>query len=696
MTTTSGLRRLSRGLLAAALVGTGLLTGAGPASAADAAAARTLHFKVQVGQRWCDVVGDLYVPVGATAQAPAPAILTTNGFGGSKDDQRNVADAFTRRGYVVLSYSGLGFGGSGCPISDDDPDTDGRAASQLVGFLGGQKGVAYEGFDKATGWTSPVTLDVVAHDGAPAAHDPRVGMIGGSYGGQVQFAAASVDKRIDTLIPLITWHDLAYSLTPGNGGTTAGSLQAGLPGVVKREWDDFFFGLGATAFPRQQLGTQGTPTPADLMCPGFQPETCRAQAAATRDGYGDAVAYRFFHHSSVASYLDRIKVPVLLAQGEGDSLFDLQEATASYLQLRGRRVPVKMMWQSWGHSRIGPATGEYVNTLDPSDTTPLLSTYQGKVFGAWFDHYLKGKGPAPSNDFSYFRPWALTGSGPAAVAAAYGHAPSFPTGTSRRLLLSGSDALVTPGAKVSGGAASLTTPVGAPASYSETSVAAIASSYGDPDPQPAPFDPPGTAASWTSAPLAADTDVAGIPSVDLRLSAPAVASQQRASDPATHLVLFAKVYDVGPGGAVVLPERLVSPVRVRDVAEPLHVQLPGIVHRFAKGHRVRLVVAGSDSAYAGNTQPFAVSFPTSAARPGVLTLPVVSGALRTEGVPGVGSGSSADAGSAVGTAPRAAPAGRSLASTGLPVGLPVAAAVLLLGAAVLVRRRRGAAPRSAA
>jgi len=695
MTTTSRLRRLSGGVLASALVGTGLLTGAGPAAAADTAAARTLHFKVQVGQRLCDVVGDLYVPGAATPQAPAPAILTTNGFGGSKDDQRNVADAFTQRGYVVLSYSGLGFGGSGCPISDDDPDTDGRAASQLVGFLGGQQGVAYEGFDKATGWTGPVTLDVVAHDGAPAAHDPRVGMIGGSYGGQVQFAAASVDKRIDTLIPLITWHDLAYSLTPGNGGTTAGSLQAGLPGVVKREWDDFFFGLGATAFPRQQLGTQGTPTPADLMCPGFQPETCRAQAAATRDGYGDASAYRFFHHSSVASYLDRITVPVLLAQGEGDSLFDLQEATASYLQLRGRGVPVKMMWQSWGHSRIGPAPGEYLNTLDPSDTTPLLSTYQGKVFGAWFDHYLKGKGPAPSNDFSYFRPWALTGSGPAAVAAAYGHAPSFPTGTSRRLLLSGSDALVAPGTKVSGGAAGLTTPVGAPASYSETSAAAIASSYGDPDPQPAPFDPPGTAASWTSAPLTGDTDVAGIPGVDLRLSAPAVAGQQRASDPATHLVLFAKVYDVGPDGAVVLPERLVSPVRVRDVSKPLHVQLPGIVHRFAKGHRVRLVVAGSDSAYAGNTRPFAVAFPTSAARPGVLTLPVVSGALRTEGVSGVGSGSSADAGSAVGTAPRAAPAGRSLASTGLPVGLP-AAAVLLLGAAVLVRRRRGAAPRSAA
>ena len=38
----------------------------------------------------------------------------------------------------MLSYSGLGFGGSGCKITIDDPDWDGKAASQLVDYLGGQ------------------------------------------------------------------------------------------------------------------------------------------------------------------------------------------------------------------------------------------------------------------------------------------------------------------------------------------------------------------------------------------------------------------------------------------------------------------------------------------------------------------------------------------------------------------------------
>ena len=52
-------------------------------------------------------------------------------------------------------------------------------------------------------------LDVVQLDGLPIANDPRVGMVGGSYGGQVQFAAAGVDQRIDTIVPLITWNDLS-------------------------------------------------------------------------------------------------------------------------------------------------------------------------------------------------------------------------------------------------------------------------------------------------------------------------------------------------------------------------------------------------------------------------------------------------------------------------------------------------------
>src|SRR4051812_36066014 len=109
-------------LAAATLTATTLIGGAG-ASAATPYSVRTLHFKVAVGpdsSTPCDVVGDVYTPTAASATHRVPAILTTNGFGGSKDDQAGYGQYFASHGYVVLSYSGLGFGGSDCKITLDD------------------------------------------------------------------------------------------------------------------------------------------------------------------------------------------------------------------------------------------------------------------------------------------------------------------------------------------------------------------------------------------------------------------------------------------------------------------------------------------------------------------------------------------------------------------------------------------------
>ena len=90
---------------------------------------------------------------GADKAHPAPAILTTNGFGGSKDGQAAMARAYAKRGYVVLSYSGLGFGGSTCKITLDDRDYDGKAGSRLITFLGGGKAA-----------TDGTTIDYVRRD----------------------------------------------------------------------------------------------------------------------------------------------------------------------------------------------------------------------------------------------------------------------------------------------------------------------------------------------------------------------------------------------------------------------------------------------------------------------------------------------------------------------------------------------------
>src|SRR2546421_5893008 len=184
--------------LAAVVAVLGMLA-ASPA-AAEPFTVKTLHFGVSTGpsgDQKCDIVGDLYKPASATAANPAPAILTTNGFGGSKDDQADVAKLEASRGYVVLSYSGLGFGGSGCKISLDDRDYDGKAGSHLVTFLGGGK-AAKDGTR-----VNYVRHDRIAHDGKHHAADPRVGMIGGAYGGQIPLANARVQPRVGPAIPTI-------------------------------------------------------------------------------------------------------------------------------------------------------------------------------------------------------------------------------------------------------------------------------------------------------------------------------------------------------------------------------------------------------------------------------------------------------------------------------------------------------------
>ena len=366
------------------------------APAADATpgySRRPITVTVKVGperDQTCRVTADLYKPDGVNRRHRAPAILTTNGFGGSKRGAGEVGTAlgFVQEGYVVLAYSGLGFGGSGCKIYLDDPDYDGRAGAQMVGVLAGTRS-----FTNSAG--ARKRLDYVARDGR---RDPRVGMIGGSYGGQVQFAVAMQDRRVDAIVPEITWHDLPYSLSPNNTSFTSG-VRNGEPGVHKKVWSTAFFSLGV----QQGLeNIQSDPARAE-GCPNFRDEVCPAKAQLDTLGYLDGDNRALASHASVGSYLDRIHVPTLLVQGQKDTLFNLQEATATYRGLRARGVPTRMIWRSFGHSDSTPAAGEYA---DPRIGHRLTETYLGRRYLAWMDRYVRGrKATDVGPRFSYFRDW---------------------------------------------------------------------------------------------------------------------------------------------------------------------------------------------------------------------------------------------------------------------------------------------------
>lgn len=92
----------------------------------------------------------------------------------------------------------------------------------------------------------------------------------------------------------------------------------------------------------------------------------------------------------------------------------------------------------------------------------------------------------------------------------------------------------------------------------------------------------------------------GAPKATLKVVSPQAERTQHSGNAADKLVLFAKLYDVAPDGTQTLVHRLVAPVRVPDVTRSFTVTLPGIVHRYEQGHRLRFVVAASDDAYFGN------------------------------------------------------------------------------------------------
>ncbi len=540
------------------------------------------HFTVHVGPHRatsCSIIGELFVPRRARRD---PAILTTNGFGGSYTDQVALAELAVRYGYVVLTYSGLGFGGSGCNIELDSRAYDGEAASQLVSYLG--------------------RLRVVRKDGKDS---PVVGMIGGSYGGEVQFAAAAIDPRIKAIIPMITWNDLAYSLAPNNSSPQFHWAKAA-PGVLKWEWTSLFFGEGLSEPFQNPTATPFPPS----SCPGFDPAVCHAYLQSVAAGYPTPSTISLLERDSVFTYFRHVHAATMLMQGENDSLFNIAEAVANYKALKSIGDHVKLVLQSWGHSDLTPAPGEL------SYTSPAHG-YETRLILDWFARYLKGEKISTGPNVEYFRPWVKY-SKKGSAEPAYGTARSWPVGRVLPLYLSASGTLVSSKRAVTTGTKTFFNPPGAePASYSETSGVQDQSPF---DSIP-PSDPPGTYASFETAPLRANLDSVGIPVLHLMISGASASSLS----PATEAVVFAKIYDVSPSGAVTLVNRLVSPARLRGSRE-VTLTLPGVVHRYAKGDRIELVIAATDQAYLGDRLPDALTITVSAGHlaKDVLDLPVVS------------------------------------------------------------------------
>jgi ABC-2 type transport system ATP-binding protein len=484
-----------------------------------------------------DLDARFYLP--GDRSGKVPAVLLAHGFGGTKDSVDDDAESLAGRGYAVLTWTARGFGRSGGQIHLDSPDYEVKDAQRLLDWLAARPEVRTD-----------------------AAGDPRVGVVGGSYGGALALLLAGQDPRVDAIVPLITWNDLTRSFLPQSSTATAS-------GVFKKGWAGLFFGNGSGIGQRDSAEPPAEVT--NPTCGRFAADICAAYLSMATTGTPDAASLALLRKSSPATILDRIKAPTMLIQGEVDTLFPLSEADANAKGIAATGTPVRVAWFTGGHDGgLGPQSDQ--------DRTKFLTAQ-------WLDHYVKGEGAAPENSFTYSRVAGFSALDRGLVTNGYSD-PTYPGlgGTGRaEVSVSGPAQPIANPPNGNPGALSSLPGLGGQLSSLLGGVAG---------------DVVGQFAAFQSEPVTDAIEVVGAPTVQLR-----------AASPTGEAVLFVKLYDVDPAGAETLSSGLVAPVRLtglpKDIAaaQPVTVTLPGIVRRIDTGHRLRVVVATSDQAFLTPPQP---------------------------------------------------------------------------------------------
>ncbi|GAA4294489.1 CocE/NonD family hydrolase [Streptomyces venetus] len=306
-------------------------------------------------------------------------------------------------------------------------------------------------------------------------------------------------------------------------------------------------------------------------CERFEPALCRMYERVAESGRPDAQARKMLEERSPSAVGDRIKVPTLLMQGQSDSLFPLGQADRAAKTIRANGAPVDVDWIAGGH--------------DGGDMES--SRVQGRV-KSWFDRYLKqDKGVDTGPAFRVTRTLGQ-GSGdgePRLTGVTSDRYPGLES-KSRSVALTGREQSFDnpPGASPPG--VSALPGLGGAGGLSQLSTLGIGIS----------LDFPGQFAAFESAPMREDLQITGSPTATVHV--------ESTSDDA---VLFAKLYDVGPGGGTqqVLPSQLVTPLRVEgaEAGKDVTVTLPAIDHEIDDGHRLRLVLASTDLGYASPAAP---------------------------------------------------------------------------------------------
>ena len=456
---------------------------------------------------------------------PAPAILIAHGFGGSKESVESEAKFFASKGFVVMTWSARGFGESTGQIEMNSIDSEVADTRALITHLAKSKNVILD-----------------------AEGDPRVGIMGSSYGGANALLTASQDPRIDAVISDISWSDLEQGLFPQSVERSPTS------GPFKKVWAGTFF--SAVTLQSAYLGE----------CGSFAQRWCDAYQNAVLQGEPSLSDKKLLESVSPIKYASSISAPTLLSQGQADSLFPLSESYKLAQELKKNKTGdlLSMIWHADGH-----------------DGSNAQAPYLREQFLLWFQKHLLDR----EIEFPVFQFTRSNGSislQDSTVIPKVFTSEKLPIESEQRQLQ-----LVTP-------TAAMIYPIGGvPSAISALpgigSAGALASQLLS---NLAGFSPaflPGQSGYLESAPLTEPISVVGPSSIKVRITS---------TEP--DATLFFSLVTKSPSGAINLPNGIVAPVRIINISDggtDVVINLPAIILDASIGDIIAVGISSTDQGY---------------------------------------------------------------------------------------------------
>jgi len=213
--------------------------------------------------------------------------------------------------------------------------------------------------------------------------EPVIGMIGGSYGGSLQFATVPFDPRIKAMVAATAWNDANYTFWPNN--------------VIKLVWTPVLYALGVANGTAGHVSTDPSGSDGGVATGGVDPAMHAGMSKALALGFPDAETRAWFGQRSPSVFgagrSGRVpEIPALLLQGTVDTLLNLNAAWANVVQMKKRnpRVPAKLVAYCGGH--VPCPYSDKATKASPLFPGKSAAEVQSQQTLAWLDHHLRGDG----------------------------------------------------------------------------------------------------------------------------------------------------------------------------------------------------------------------------------------------------------------------------------------------------------------